>query len=99
VRFAVKVVRILEAPLLLARLLAGELAFWLPTEPLAARISRLRSEPTPAVTTPSHSFRAHRLPPLQNPEEYDKRRHANRLITHDHEHSGLALCHREEERR
>ncbi|PIP05936.1 MAG: hypothetical protein COX52_09270 [Syntrophobacterales bacterium CG23_combo_of_CG06-09_8_20_14_all_48_27] len=41
-------------------------------------IARMRPEPNPTVTTLTESFRAHRLLPSKNREEYNKRPHTDR---------------------
>jgi hypothetical protein len=61
--FAFEVARVLEAPLSLARVFAGQLAFRLAAVPLVPDISRVRLVPTAAVTTLSQTCCAHRLPP------------------------------------
>ena len=65
VRFPTEVAWVLTAPLLLARTLAGDLAFRLQAESLMPGIARRRPEPNPAMATLSQSFRTHRFLPMQ----------------------------------
>jgi len=64
VLLTMEIAGVLTPPLLLTRPLAGRLAFRLQTEPLMPRITAARPKPSPAVTTPSQPFCAHRILPV-----------------------------------
>ena len=87
--FAVKVIVVLPAPLLLARTLAGYPAFRLAAITLMVGITCMGFEPNPTVATLSESRRAHRLPPVANQEEYDKRPRINRSFARHDARSGI----------
>jgi len=71
VLLAMKVARVLPAPLPLARQLAGRPTGRIQTEALMPGIAPAWPEPNPTVTTLSQPIRAHRLLPEENREEYD----------------------------
>ena len=91
--------RVLEAPLSLARVFAGQLAFGLAAVQLVPGISRVRFVPTAAVTTLSQTCRAHRLPSVQTQEEYDKRGKPTARSRATGNSSGRVQGYREEERK
>jgi hypothetical protein len=78
IRFAMEVARVLPAPFPLTRQLAGNLAFRPAAKSLVITIPRMRSEPSPTVTTLSESIRAHRFLPFESREEYNKQLHTDR---------------------
>jgi len=84
---AMEVARVLTAPLLLTRSLAGGQALRLQTESLMPSISPARPEPNPAVATLSQSFRAHQLLPLQSREEYETSLRIGRLFACHNRHA------------
>ena len=81
---AAKVTRVLPAPLLLTRTLAGHLTFRRSTELLVVGIAWMRLEPNLTLATLSQSFRAHCLLPAKSGRIQQPRPAHPYVYTHHH---------------